>query len=53
MTEAHLPLTDFIEYPQDEMLERAKSNYQNVKRRHSIRKFSDRLCHKRLSNNVF
>ncbi|ARD23702.1 MULTISPECIES: nitroreductase family protein [Shewanella] len=42
MTEAHLPLTDFIEYPQDEMLERAKSNYQNVKRRHSIRKFSDR-----------
>ncbi|WP_153916720.1 nitroreductase family protein [Shewanella sp. TC10] len=42
MTEAHLPLTDFIEYPQAEMLERAKQNYQDVKRRHSIRKFSDR-----------
>ncbi|WP_285163316.1 nitroreductase family protein [Shewanella goraebulensis] len=42
MTEAHLPLTDFIEYPQAEMLERAKQNYQHVKRRHSIRKFSDR-----------
>ena len=42
MTEAHHPLTDFIEYPEDEMLERAQQNYQEVKRRHSIRKFSDR-----------
>ncbi len=42
MTEAHLPLTDFIEYSQAEMLERAKQNYQDVKRRHSIRKFSER-----------
>ena len=39
---AHLPLTDFIEYPQDEMLKRAQDNYQQVKRRHSIRAFSDR-----------
>ncbi|WP_282109843.1 nitroreductase family protein [Shewanella algicola] len=39
---AHLPLTDFIEYPQDEMLKRAQDNYQHVKRRHSIRAFSDR-----------
>ncbi|NKF51307.1 nitroreductase family protein [Shewanella sp. WXL01] len=42
MSEQHLPLTDFIEYPQDEMIKRAEDNYQHVKRRHSIRKFSDR-----------
>ena len=42
MTEAHHPLTDFIEYPEHEMLVRAEQNYQDVKRRHSIRKFSDR-----------
>ncbi|QBF83614.1 nitroreductase family protein [Shewanella maritima] len=42
MSEQHLPLTDFIEYPQDEMIKRAEENYQQVKRRHSIRKFSDR-----------
>lgn len=41
-TEAHLPLTDFIEYGEEEMLERAQNNYQEVKRRHSIRQFSDR-----------
>lgn len=40
---AHMPLTDFIEYPQDEMLKRAQDNYQQVKRRHSIRAFSDRV----------
>lgn len=42
MTQAHLPLTDFIEYSPDEMLKRAQDNYQQVKRRHSIRAFSDR-----------
>ncbi|MCE9685666.1 MULTISPECIES: nitroreductase family protein [Shewanella] len=42
MTELHLALTDFVEYPQDEMLRRAADNYQALKRRHSIRKFSDR-----------
>ncbi|MCL2913923.1 nitroreductase family protein [Shewanella corallii] len=42
MTEAHHPLNDFIEYPQDEMLKRAQANYAEVKRRHSIRKFSDK-----------
>ena len=42
MTEEHHPLTDFIEYPEHEMLVRAEQNYQDVKRRHSIRKFSDR-----------
>lgn len=42
MTQAHLPLTDFIEYSPDKMLKRAQDNYQQVKRRHSIRAFSDR-----------
>lgn len=48
MTEAHHPLTDFIEYPEDEMLVRAEQNYQDVKRRHSIRKFSDRAVPKEI-----
>ena len=42
MSEQHHPLMDFIEYPQQEMLERSKAHYQDIKRRHSIRKFSDK-----------
>jgi nitroreductase len=38
----NIPLSDFIEYPHDEMLEKATENYENIKRRHSIRSFSDR-----------
>lgn len=38
----HLPLTDFIEYPTDEMITRSEQFYQHIKRRHSIRKFSNR-----------
>ncbi|MEC4728108.1 nitroreductase family protein [Shewanella sp. D64] len=41
-TETHHPLIDFIEYGQEEMLARAQAHYQEVKRRHSIRQFSDR-----------
>ncbi len=41
-SEAHFPLADFIEYSEEEMLARAKSHYDEVKRRHSIRQFSDR-----------
>jgi len=41
-TEAHFPLTDFIEYSDEEMLVRAKRHYDEVRRRHSIRQFSDR-----------
>lgn len=37
-----LLLTDFVEYPADEMIARAKSFYCEIKRRHSIRFFSDR-----------
>jgi len=36
------PLTDYIEYPATEMLERSKQFYLDIKRRHSIRSFSDR-----------
>ena len=36
------PLTDYIEYPEQEMLKRSDDFYQNIKRRHSIRKFSDK-----------
>lgn len=37
------PLTDYIEYSQDEMLRRSVDFYQDIKRRHSIRKFSDKV----------
>ncbi len=42
MTEVHHPLSDFIEYPQDEMRRRAEDNLASLRRRHSIRMFSDR-----------
>lgn len=41
-THDSLPLTDFIEYPPDEMAVRAREFYKDIKRRHSIRFFSDR-----------
>jgi nitroreductase len=36
------PLSDYNEYPQEEMLARSQLFYDDIKRRHSIRKFSDR-----------
>lgn len=36
------PLSDFIEYPADEMLARSRSFYEDIKRRHSLRHFSNR-----------
>jgi nitroreductase len=36
------PLSDFIEYPASEMLSRSEQFYADIKRRHSIRQFSDR-----------
>lgn len=42
MTEQHVPLTDFIEYPPEQMLARAKQHLAEIRRRHSIRKFADR-----------
>ena len=36
------PLPDFTEYPEEEMLSRAEHYYREIKRRHSVRNFSDR-----------
>ncbi|MFD2176901.1 nitroreductase family protein [Veronia pacifica] len=40
--ENFLSLKDYIEYPQDEMLARAKAHFFHIRRRHTIRDFSDR-----------
>lgn len=45
------PLTDFIEYSPQEMLNRSARFYQEIKRRHSIRKFSDRGVDKAIIEN--
>ncbi|WDE06614.1 nitroreductase family protein [Thalassomonas viridans] len=45
------PLDDYIEYPADEMLSRSQSFYQDIKRRHSIRKFSDRPVDRQIIEN--
>ena len=37
-----IPLTTYREYPQPEMMERARSFYEEVKRRRTVRDFSDR-----------
>ncbi|CAM4263718.1 nitroreductase family protein [Pseudoalteromonas byunsanensis] len=37
-----VPLTDFIEYSQQDMLQRAEDNLSEYQRRHTIRSFSDR-----------
>ncbi len=36
------PLSEYREYPPDEMLKRAQAFYENVNRRRSVREFSDR-----------
>lgn len=36
------PLSDFIEYNTEEMIERSATFYENIKRRHSIRSFSNK-----------
>ncbi|WNC73207.1 nitroreductase family protein [Thalassotalea psychrophila] len=36
------PLSDYIEYPENEMLKRSELFYNDIKRRHSVRKFSER-----------
>ncbi len=45
------PLTDFIEYPSNEMLKRSEQFYDDIKRRHSIRSFSDRDVDKAIIEN--
>ncbi|MBQ4839963.1 MULTISPECIES: nitroreductase family protein [Pseudoalteromonas] len=38
----NIPLTDFVEYPPQEMQQRADDNFELMQRRHTIRSFSDR-----------
>jgi iodotyrosine deiodinase len=45
------PLSDYIEYTPDEMLQRSAEFYENIKRRHSIRSFSDRSVAKEIIKN--
>lgn len=45
------PLDDFIEYPATEMLMRSEQFYADIKRRHSIRQFSDRPVSKTIIEN--
>lgn len=40
--ENFIPLTMYREYPESEMLERARTFYEDVKRRRTVRQFSDR-----------
>ncbi|MBV1908782.1 MAG: nitroreductase family protein [Kangiellaceae bacterium] len=45
------PLSDFVEYPESEMLARSDDFYQQIKRRHTIREFSDRPVDQRIIEN--
>ncbi|QBY05027.1 nitroreductase family protein [Thalassotalea sp. HSM 43] len=45
------PLDDFIEYPPEEMLQRSRQFLADIKRRHSIRKFSDREVEREIIEN--
>ncbi len=45
------PLTDYIEYPESQMIERSQDFLDNMKRRHSIRSFSDRPVPKQIIEN--
>jgi len=45
------PLTDFKEYPPSEMLSRSKEFFEEIKRRHTIREFSDRPVEKTIIEN--
>ena len=46
-----LPLTDFVEYPAEEMIARSQAFYGEIKRRHSIRYFSDKPVPRDVINN--
>ncbi|QDP00413.1 nitroreductase family protein [Thalassotalea sp. PS06] len=48
---ANVPLSDYIEYSPEEMLKRSENFYNDIKRRHSIRKFSDRAVDKAVIEN--
>lgn len=46
-----VPLSEYIESPQDEMLARSKEFYENVKRRRTVRQFSNRDIPKEIIEN--
>ena len=43
-----IPLPDYVEYPADEMLERARMFYHELRRRRTVRDFSDRPVDRRV-----
>lgn len=45
------PLSDYIEYPENEMLNRSAEFLSDIKRRHSVRKFSERDVDKAVIEN--
>ena len=45
------PLSDYVEYSEDEMLSRSQGFYDEIKRRHSVRSFSDRAVDKKVIEN--
>lgn len=47
----NLPLDDYIEYPEQDMILRSRDFYNEIKRRHSVRKFSDRHVPKEIIEN--
>lgn len=46
-----IPLSDYTEYPAEQMLARSEQFYQEIKRRHSVRDFSDRPVDKKVIEN--
>ena len=44
-------LSDFVTYPDDEMLERSRSFYEDIKRRRTVRDFSDRAVNREIIEN--
>ena len=48
---ASIPLNDYIEYSEQEMLARSEQFYQDIKRRHSIRQFSDKAVSQTIIEN--
>ena len=45
------PLNDFVEYPENDMLARSEAFYEEIKRRHTIRTFSDRQVDRSVIDN--
>ena len=48
---ANQPLTDFVEFPPQEMLSRSEEFYSEIKRRHTIRSFSDKPVDRKVIEN--